>query len=96
VEVNAGAVVFFDGYLLHKSEQNAATTGCRRSLVNHYMSAESLLPWEDHDGALGDYRDILMVAGRDPYAYRGVEHLAGAFVRPSGMGGCRRRPDDPQ
>jgi hypothetical protein len=44
----------------------------RRALVNHYMSAESLLPWfppGSHE-AMGtvDHRDIHLVAGHDPYA----------------------------
>jgi hypothetical protein len=29
-----------------------------------------------------------MVAGRDPYAYKGTTTLAMAHVRPSGEGGC--------
>ena len=41
----AGSIVFFHGYLLHKSLKNRRTAGFRRALVNHYMSAESLLPW---------------------------------------------------
>ena len=45
VEVKAGAIVFFNGYLLHRSFPNRAESGYRRVLVNHYMSAESLLPW---------------------------------------------------
>ena len=35
-----------------------------------------------------DNRDIVMVAGRDPYAYKGLEERHGAHVRPSGEGGC--------
>jgi hypothetical protein len=38
--------------------------------------------------ALADYRDIVMVAGRDPYAYKGTTDLARAFVRSDGRGGC--------
>lgn len=45
VEVPAGSVVVFDGYLLHRSLPNTGRHGLRRALVNHYMSAESLLPW---------------------------------------------------
>ena len=41
------------------------------------MSAQSLLPWRSpRDGehmAMVDDRDIVMVAGEDPYAYRGFE-----------------------
>ncbi len=92
VEVKKGSIVFFNGYLLHRSLPNYAPSGFRRSLVNHYMSAESLLPWQSfapgtHVGN-ADYRDIVLVAGRDPYAWKGTEELAKAHVRPSGEGGC--------
>ncbi|RYX79970.1 phytanoyl-CoA dioxygenase family protein, partial [bacterium] len=35
VEVKAGAIVFFNGYTLHRSLPNVATSGYRRALVNH-------------------------------------------------------------
>ncbi|MGL5817889.1 MAG: phytanoyl-CoA dioxygenase family protein [Phycicoccus sp.] len=94
VEVKRGSIVFFNGYLLHRSLPNYAPEGFRRSLVNHYMSAESLLPWlvrEDQEkGESGtvDFRDIVMVAGRDPYHWKGLEERVGLHVRPSGEGGC--------
>lgn len=92
VEVKAGSIVFFNGYLLHRSLPNYASTGFRRSLVNHYMSAESLLPWigTADDGAFAqmDHRDIVMIAGEDPYAFKGTIDYHGAHVRPSGEGGC--------
>jgi ectoine hydroxylase-related dioxygenase (phytanoyl-CoA dioxygenase family) len=92
VEVKKGSIIFFNGYLLHRSLPNYAPSGFRRSLVNHYMSAESLLPWQGFEPgtpiATADYRDIVMVAGRDPYAWKGTEERAGAHVRPSGEGGC--------
>jgi len=95
VEVGAGAIVFFNGYLLHRSLPNRARTGFRRALVNHYMSAESFLPWrrpkddEPFEGmAKLDFRDIVLIAGKDPYAHRGTCALSNAHVRPSGEGGC--------
>lgn len=94
VEVKKGSIVFFNGYLLHRSLPNYAKSGYRRALVNHYMSAESLLPWfydknkPEGPVAAMDYRDIVMIAGVDPYAWKGVEDRAGAHVRPSGEGGC--------
>lgn len=94
VEVKAGSVVFFNGYLLHRSLPNYADHGYRRSLVNHYMSAESFLPWfgdkfpPGQYSAIADYRDIVMVAGEDPYAFKGIEDRARPSVRPSGEGGC--------
>ncbi|MBV7332346.1 phytanoyl-CoA dioxygenase family protein [Chloroflexi bacterium TSY] len=92
VEVKAGSLVFFHGYVLHRSFPNRAQSGYRRVLVNHYMSAESLLPWhppqEGEHMAISDYRDIVMVAGTDPYAWKGIEDRAKPGVRPSGEGGC--------
>jgi phytanoyl-CoA hydroxylase len=88
VEVDSGSVVFFNGYLLHRSLPNHATKGYRRSLVNHYMSAESLLPWGNAEVALADYRDIIMVSGTDPYGYKGLENKVKAHLRPDDLGGC--------
>lgn len=96
VEVKAGSIVFFNGYLLHRSLPNTQTTGYRRCLVNHYMSAESLLPWYGQEikgqdsVATADYRDIVMVAGEDPYDFKGLEKIATPHVRPSGEGGCAK------
>ena len=75
VEVKAGSVVFFNGYLLHRSKQNRSNI-YRRALVNHYMNAWSLLPWQVHQGespATADRREVLPVAGIDPYAWKGYE-----------------------
>ncbi len=91
VEVPAGSIVFFNGYTLHRSFPNKTKSGFRRVLVNHYMSAESLLPWHYTEGtgmALQDYRDIVMVAGQDPYAYKGTTNVARTHVRADGKGGC--------
>lgn len=90
VEVRAGSVVFFNGYLLHRSLPNATERGLRRALANHYMSAESLLPWMDAAGHVGaaDYRDIVMAAGEDPYAWKGIEDRSEPGVRQDGQGGC--------
>lgn len=101
VEVKAGTVVFFNGYVLHRSFPNHAQSGYRRVLVNHFMSAQSLLPWHPpQDGehmAITDYRDIVMIAGNDPYAWKGLEERATPGVRPSGEGGCESwRPREPR
>lgn len=84
VEVQSGSVVFFNGYTLHSSRRNK-TTGCfRTALVNHYMSAESMLPW-DQDGNLQpteDLRDIVMVAGRDFYEWKGIANANKPYLRP--------------
>ncbi|ACQ80380.1 Phytanoyl-CoA dioxygenase [Beutenbergia cavernae DSM 12333] len=94
VQIPAGTAVVFNGYLLHRSLQNSGRRGYRRALTNHYMSAESLLPWQQmpegvHIGK-HDYRDIVMVAGRDPYAYKGVADIARPHSRPDKDGGCDR------
>lgn len=76
VEVERGSVVFFNGYLLHKSHRNRSD-GNRRALVNHYCNAWSLLPWAPtktipggHIGVL-DNRTAIVVAGVDPYEWKG-------------------------
>jgi len=84
VEVKAGAVVFFNGYTLHSSRRNKTADRFRMALVNHYMSAESMLPW-DQDGKLPlteDLRDIVMVTGEDPYAWKGHVDVNKPFLRP--------------
>ena len=92
VEVKAGSVVSFNGYLLHKSLPNVRIDGYRRALVNHYMNASSFLPWlwpEKPTGmATHDHRDIIMVCGKDPYAYKGIDDIMPIHVRPDGQGGC--------
>ena len=88
VEVKAGSIVFFHGYLLHKSLKNRSAARFRRALVNHYMSAESVLPWWRHGGPIPptqDLRDIVMVAGVDPYAYKGTVDLNRPYVRRESM-----------
>ncbi len=94
VEIPAGSAVIFNGYLLHRSLQNSGRHGFRRALANHYMSAESLLPWMTppagtHVGK-HDYRDIVLVAGEDPYAYKGIADIARPHTRPDKDGGCDR------
>jgi phytanoyl-CoA hydroxylase len=86
VEVKTGDVVFFNGYLLHKSTKNRST-GTRRALVNHYMSAASLLPWGidgNFDVATMDTRVIVHVAGEEPYPWKGyTAPPAETIVRPA-------------
>merc|ERR1712060_323182 len=48
VEVKSGDAVFFNGYTLHRSLLNVSTRS-RLSFANHYMSAESMLPWNYDD-----------------------------------------------
>ena len=88
VEVERGSVVFFNGYLLHKSHRNRSD-GYRRALVNHYCNAWSLLPWGPTKTVTGteiatmDNRTTVMVAGEDPYAWRGQSKTPNeVFLRP--------------
>ncbi len=84
VEVKKGSVVFFNGYTLHSSLSNKTGDNFRTALVNHYMSAESMLPW-DQDGKLAlteDLRDIVLVAGNDPYVYKGTVDVNKPYLRP--------------
>ncbi len=75
VEVKAGSVVFFNGYLLHQSLLNRTKDSYRRVLVSHYLSSESLLPWvktaDEQPVARVDVRRVYPVAGVDPYAWKG-------------------------
>lgn len=93
VEVKRGAAIIFNGYLHHRSLPNKAPEGTfRRALVNHYMSAKSMLPW-DWDGRISptrDMRDIVMICGNDPYSWKGVEDITYAFLRAE-----TTDPDDP-
>ena len=94
VEIPAGSALIFNGYLLHRSLENSGRHGYRRALANHYMSAESLLPWrapeEGEWMAMADYRDVVLVAGQDPYAYKGTVDLSVTHTRPDRDGGCER------
>ncbi|BET66941.1 hypothetical protein ASA1KI_18590 [Opitutales bacterium ASA1] len=95
VEVEAGSVVFFNGYLLHRSLPNRAAPGTyRRSLVNHFMSCESFLPWwaprSDEKAVMArhDFRDVVVVAGVDPYAHHGYADVSRPLLRRDGRSGC--------
>ncbi len=76
VEMRAGSVLFFNGYLLHRSRKNTSDR-YRRALVNHYMSTQSPLHWRlDEELAGGarhgsDNRCVHIVCGEDPYARLG-------------------------
>lgn len=78
VEVRAGSVVFFNGYLLHRSKRNTSSRP-RRALVSHYMTGQSLLPWDTElagEHGLIDNRRIVVVAGNDPYHWKATTPFA--------------------
>ena len=84
VEVKKGTVVFFNGYLFHSSLRNKTKDRFRTALVSHYMSSESMLPW-NWDGRIDlkeDMRDIIVVAGEDPYNHKGISNLTYPYLRP--------------
>ncbi len=102
VEVPAGGVVFFNGYLLHRSRRNRSNI-YRRVLVNHYMNAYSPLPWHVKPGetvASADRRAIVPVAGVDPYAWKGIEvpprsvHLRTCKANASASSHASRKPEN--
>ena len=81
VEVKAGTVVFFNGYLLHRSLPNRSNRS-RMALVNHYMNAWSPLPWmmaQGIDVGTTDYRTIVSTSGTASAIRR---------ARDGGMGDC--------
>lgn len=88
VEVPAGSVVFFNGYLLHKSLKNR-TAGFRRALVNHYLNAWSLLPWQADGSHVSGFaiptldNRAVVPLGHDPYAWKGLAPVPDeCFLRP--------------
>ena len=88
VPLEPGSVVFFNGYLLHSSYPNRLQRGFRRSLLFVYVSAETPMHWHPTDfrqaNALSDWRDIVLVAGKDPYAWKGLADAGRAYVRKPG------------
>ena len=66
VEMKAGSVLFFSGYLLHSSKKNV-TQMVRPALTMHYCSANTLLTWKGER----NYRGVIQIHGADPYAAEG-------------------------
>ena len=66
IEMSAGSVLFFSGYLLHNSKKNYSSQS-RPALTIHYSSANTLLPWHGEN----NYRGIIPIKGKDPYESEG-------------------------
>jgi len=66
VEMGAGSVLFFSGYLLHSSKKNLGKA-YRPTLTIHYCTSTSWLSWQ---GEL-NYRGVVQVRGEDPYQAEG-------------------------
>ena len=66
VEMEAGSVLFFSGYLLH-SARKSTSDAYRPALTLHYTSSSTLLTWH------GDrnHRGVIPIKGVDPYAEEG-------------------------
>jgi ectoine hydroxylase-related dioxygenase (phytanoyl-CoA dioxygenase family) len=97
VEMKAGSAVFFNGYLMHRSFDNFSANRFRRALVMHTMRAESLLPC-NFGGRIeptDDMRDIVMICGKDPYAYKGLEDLMVPFLRGESPEGYKQAAREP-
>ena len=82
VEVGLGSAVFFSGYLVHGSGKNRSRR-YRRAVTYHYMNAYSPLSWRGVD----DFRDVFMVAGADPYQWKGYVDRSVPHLRRFRVGG---------
>ncbi len=40
------------------------------------------------NAVFADVRDVTLIAGVAPYAYKGTNHIHRPHLRPSGQGGC--------
>jgi ectoine hydroxylase-related dioxygenase (phytanoyl-CoA dioxygenase family) len=86
VEVPAGSVVFFDGYLIHGSYPNRSAGQTRRALLYVYASAATPVLFDpaSYQTTTEDYPDIVMVAGRDPYGWVQRHRHGEPYLRPAG------------
>jgi len=93
VEVEPGDVVFFNGYLLHRSTRNRSGH-FRRALVNHYCNAWSPLPFLVPPISVNSLEipqlnssTTIMVNGDDPYPWQEQEPAPSAvYLRPYASG----------
>jgi phytanoyl-CoA hydroxylase len=87
VELEPGSAAFFNGYLLHGSYPNKSESSFRRALLYAYVSAATPMAFHPRSvpvSSYSDYRDIVMVRGTDPYAWKGIEDIGRAFLRKPG------------
>ena len=66
LEMKAGSVLFFSGYMLHSSKENVSQT-YRPALTMHYCSTNTWLTWKGER----NYRGVIQIEGEDPYAADG-------------------------
>ena len=76
LEVTAGSVVVFNGYLLHSSGLNGSRR-TRKSLGLHLCNSWCVLPWRIEGGthAWADDRGVAAVSGIDPYFWKGIRKM---------------------
>ena len=79
---------------MNAPQQDLGRHVLHRPVLEWYAEHARDLPWrrpeEGTPIALADYRDVVLVAGRDPYGWKGLEDVAVPGVRPSGEGGCSK------
>jgi hypothetical protein len=90
VDMPAGSVLFINGYCLQRMMPTMSESTHRRLLRVHFCSAETTVAWNAVANAnelfahhleslppseLLDVRDIMMVAGNDPYEYKGHRNI---------------------
>lgn len=90
IDMPAGSVLFVNGYTLQRMMPTMSESTHKRLLRVHFCSAETPVGWntsavESHlfsqhlDGLsyeeLLDVRDMTMVAGSDPYEYKGTRNI---------------------
>lgn len=86
IELKAGSAIAFDGYLIHGSHPNRTVDGFRRALLYVYANAETQVLFDPstYQPTAEDYRDIVMVSGRDPYAWKGTARKGEPYLRAAG------------
>ncbi len=86
LEIPAGAAIFFDGYLIHGSFPNRSADSTRRALLYVYASAQTQVTFDPthYQPTAEDYPDIVMISGRDPYAWATRRRHGEPYLRAAG------------
>ncbi len=86
LEIPAGSAIFFDGYLIHGSFPNRSAESTRRALLYVYASAQTPVMFDPthYQPTAEDYPDIVMVSGRDPYAWTTRRRHGEPYLRAAG------------
>jgi len=87
IVLRPGSCVFFSGYILHSSTTNRRPAGFRRALLYQYASAETPIAYHPRNLPVSndsDWRDFVLVRGRDPYTWKPRVDSTRAFLRRPG------------